>query len=73
MASEYLQGGRLWSLSGQPVPVLSHSKEVIPRAQIESPVFQFVLMASGHGTGHHWKEPGSIFFTPSLKTFVHIN
>ena len=41
---EYLQGWRLCSLSGQPVPVLSHlhSEKVFPSVQREPPVFHFV-------------------------------
>ena len=42
MAFEYLQGGRLHNLSGQPVPGLSQpqSKKVFPDVQREPPVFQ---------------------------------
>ena len=49
MAFEYLQGWRLHSLIGQPLPVLSHphSKGVFPYVQTEPLVFQFVLIASG--------------------------
>jgi len=58
VALEYLQkrrqGGRLHSLSGQPVPVLGHphSKEVIPDVQREPAVFRFVPTASFHIPGH---------------------
>ena len=47
-AFEYLQGGRLHNLSGQPVPVLTHphSKTVFPDVQMEPPVFQLVPIAS---------------------------
>ena len=55
MAFEYLQGGRLHNLSGQPVPVLSnpHSKKVFPDVQTGPPVFQFVPIASGPVSGHY--------------------
>jgi len=36
------------------------------------PIFQFVSIASGLVTGHHWKEPGSGFFAPSLQLFMDI-
>ncbi|KAK4806816.1 hypothetical protein QYF61_005612 [Mycteria americana] len=47
-AFEYLQGGRLHNLSGQPFPVLSHphSQKVFPDVQTEPPVFHFVPTAS---------------------------
>ena len=49
VAFEYLQGGRLHNLSGQPVPVLSHphSKTVFSEVQREPSVFQFVPVSSG--------------------------
>ena len=75
MAFEYLQGWRLRNLSGQPVPVLSHphSKKVLPAVLREPPVFQSVPAASGPVTGHHWKEPGSVLFAPSLQVFMYID
>ena len=53
-AFEYLHGGRLHDLSGQPVPVLGHphSEKVFPDVQSEPPGFQFVPIASGPVTGH---------------------
>ena len=33
---------------------------------------QFLPIASGPVTGHHWKEPGSILFAPSLEIFIYI-
>lgn len=39
----------------------------------ECPVFQFVPMASGSVSGHHWKEPGSVLFAPSFQVFIHID
>lgn len=33
-------------------------------------VFHLVPMASCLGTGHHWKETGSILFAPSLQIFM---
>ena len=55
VAFEYLQGWRIHSLPGQPVPVLGHSysKKVFPNAQREPLVFQFVPTASGPVTGQH--------------------
>ena len=74
-AFEYLQGGELHNLYGQPVPVLSHprGKEVFPHVQTEPPMFRFVPTASGLVTGHHWKEPGSVFFAPSLQVFIYVD
>jgi len=53
---EYLQGGTLHHLSGQPVSVLGHphSKKVFPDAQREPPVLRFVPIASGPVIGHYW-------------------
>lgn len=45
---------------------------MLPVVQMESPVFPFVPIASG-ATGHHWKEPGSNFFAPSLQVIIHID
>ena len=66
--SEYLQEWRLHNPYGQPVKVLSHlhSEKVSPDVQMELHLFQFVPIASSPVTGHHWKEPGSVLFTPSL-------
>jgi len=71
-AFEYLQGGTLQHLSGQPVPVFSHphSKKVFPDIRMESPVIHFVPIASGPFTGHRGKEPDSVLFTPSLQVFI---
>lgn len=71
-ASEYLQGRRLHNSSGQPVSVLSHlhNKKNFPDVQMAPPVSQFVPILSGPGTGHHGKEPGSDFFTTSLRVFI---
>jgi len=35
------------------------------------PVFQFVPIASGPVTGHHWKQPGCILFAPSFRVFIY--
>ena len=32
---------------------------------MESPILQFVPVASCAATGHHWEKPGSIFFVPA--------
>lgn len=51
----YLQGWTLHNLSGQPVPVLSHSysEEIFPDVQAEPSVFQCVHINSCAVTGHH--------------------
>ena len=71
-AFNYLQGWRLHNLSGHPVPVLGHlhSEKGFLDIQREPPVFQFLLIASGPVTGHHWKEPGSVTFSPSPLVFT---
>lgn len=68
----YLQAGRCHKPSRQPVLVVSYSQseKMFPDVQKEYPVFHFVPAASGPGTGHYWKEPGSIF-TPSLQIFMY--
>lgn len=50
MFFECLQGGRLQNLPWQPVPMLSHhhSKKVLPDVQMGPPVFQVLLISSGH-------------------------
>lgn len=40
--------------------------------QRDSPVVRFLPAASHPVMGHHWKEPGFIFFAPSLQTAAHI-
>lgn len=54
-AFECLQRWRVHSLSGQRVALLSHSRseKVFPDFYRESPVFQFVPIASSLATGHH--------------------
>ena len=52
---EYLQRRRLHSLSGKPVPVLCHPqmKEVLPRVEVELPIFQFVPIVPCSVAGNH--------------------
>lgn len=51
------------SLSVQAVPVLHHAQHRRASCvQAESPVLQFVPIASCPGTGHHWQESGSVLF-----------
>jgi len=54
---EYLQGRRLHSLPGKPVPGLHHpqSEEVLPHLQLELPLLQLVLVpvAPCPVAGHH--------------------
>ena len=73
MSFEYLQGRRHNDLSGKPAPVFDHphSKNLFPDVQMEPPVFRFVPIVSGPVTGHHRKEPGSLFFAPPIKHFTH--
>lgn len=54
---EYLQGGKLCSFSGQPLPVLDppHSEKLFPNAHIEPPVF-LCAIAAGPGIVNHWKK-----------------
>lgn len=57
IASEYLQGGRIHNISGQPVSVLTHSasEKVFPDVEREFLVFWFVFVpiASGPVMEHH--------------------
>lgn len=73
--------GRFWispkvwkrhSCSGQPLPVLSypHSKT---KCFLIFMQFQFVLFTSCPVTECHWKELGSVPFTPSLHVFTYVN
>lgn len=52
----------LQSLSEQPVP--PHKNKGLYWVQMRCPMVWFVSLASRSGTGHHWEEPGSGFFTP---------
>lgn len=52
-------------------PCISEEKEVFPNVQRE-PLFQFVPVASGPVSGHHWKGPGSALSVTSLWVFVYI-
>ena len=47
--------------------------KLFPDVQREPPAFQFVPIASCPATGHHWKEPGSLFFVALLQIFVTID
>lgn len=44
----------------------------LPYVQMEPPMFQSVPVAFSPGTGHHWKECGSVCLTPCLQTPVWI-
>ena len=39
----------------------------------EPPVFHLVPIVPGPVTGHHWNEPGSVFFASSLQVLIYIN
>lgn len=66
-------GWKTHNLPGQPGSVLSHGRKVFPAVQREPPVFHIVLVTSGPVTGHHWKEPNSIFLVPSPQVFIDID
>ena len=68
---EYVQRRRLHSLPGQPGPGLRHPQreEVLPRVQLELSLLHFVPTASCPVTGHHCKESGPVFPTPTLQIF----
>lgn len=72
--SEYLRGQRLHNLSGHLAPGLghTHNAKVFPCAQTESPVFQFVPLASCSVTGLQGKEPAFTLCTLSLQITAHI-
>lgn len=71
---EYIWGWRVCYIFGQSVPVLGYHqrKEVFPDVQMMTLAFQFVPSVSCPGTGHHWKELGSIFFAPFLQVSRYI-
>lgn len=71
-AFEYYQGWTCHNLCGQPGTVFSHSHSIkmVPDAQREAPVSQFVPTISCPITMQHWKEPGFVFSAPSLCVFV---
>ena len=71
---EYLQRRRLHNLPGQPVPVLCHPQreEVLLCVQMELLILQFVSIALCPVAGYHWKEPGPILLTPTLKIFISV-
>lgn len=48
-------------------------KEAFHYVQREPSVIELVCTASGPGTGHQWKEHGSIFFAFSLQLFTYID
>lgn len=69
MAFEYSRIMKAPQLSGEPIPVLSHthSKNVLSDIQTTPSVFQFVPKASGSGTGHYWKSLASSFLHPPFR------
>lgn len=71
-ALEYLQGRRLHSLSGQPVPAFdcTLSKKVGPYIYMELPVFLIVSIASWPFTSHQREESGSILSIPCHHAFI---
>lgn len=74
MAFEWLQGGRLKKVSGQFMPVLSHShnnKKVSWCSEGNSCV-SVCTHCSGTFSGHHWREPGSVLFAALFQVFIDI-
>lgn len=68
---EALQGQRLYKLSGQCGPLFDHSLiKIIACVLVEFPVFGLVPIACHPIAGHHWEEPGSIFFTFPHEVFA---
>lgn len=74
MDSEDLQGGRHQDASGDPVPFVQqpHSK-MLPVAQMQHSVFQFVPVASCFDTGHHSKESGFVLFALCLQVIISLH
>lgn len=73
-SSEYLQGEGFHNLPEQPVPLpidpQSKKKKKSSWSSEGTLVFQFMPIASSPVTGHHWKEPGSLFLLSSLQIFL---
>lgn len=46
-----------------------HTEKGHPVVQIEPPVIHYEPIVSGPVTGHHWEEPGHIFFVPSFQVY----
>lgn len=61
----------LWKVcsSVQSITVILSSSSVYK----QSPVFHFMPITSCRFTGQHWKDPASVFPTPSHGVFIHIN
>lgn len=58
--------GIIHSISGRCLPVFDHPhKKGFSYIYTEFSVFQFVPVASHPVIGHHWAEPGCLFFTSS--------
>ena len=74
MTFEYLQQRRLYNISWQPVPVLSHPhSKVISHIQRELLMFQLVPVAFCPFAGHHWEESGPFILVPSFQTLTHVD
>jgi len=62
-----------WRETSQPLWAVTLTvNKVFPDVQTAPHVFQLLPIASCPGTGHQRKEPGSVFFAPSLQTHIHI-
>ena len=53
-------------LNSNHITVLTTRKKILAETRTVPTVSSFV-------SGHHWKEPGSLFFTPSVQVFICIN
>lgn len=49
-----------------------HSEEVFLLVRREPLTSHFVPIASSPVTGHHWNEPGSVLWVPSVQGLIHI-
>lgn len=64
--------GDLHNLFGQCIPVVyhAHRTKAGPGVQREPLELQFLPISSCPVIGHHWKEPGSVFFMSSLQLSI---
>lgn len=72
---ESLQWWRLLTISGQPVPVPSHShRKVLPHVQVDFPVHHFLLLASCPISWQHQEEPckSSAHFHEVMTSWEHV-
>lgn len=69
-----MEGPQLPSATSDSVRSFSQKKKnVFPDVQRQLTVFQFEPIASDLVTRYRRKEPGSIFFAPSIQMFINID